>query len=148
MESPQAIQTPGGEGNQYKGTSSHYPSYRRIIEPDRAYSDSFRLTRSRPTQLSSSSQEKTRVQSDIQDFFQPQAERVIPNDPEAVGLGERSTKEPEIVLNNSTISSPNDRNITPTQNEHNVVTPESNLKSDKLWLKMSQFAVKAQEKFN
>ncbi|MBW0591027.1 hypothetical protein O181_130742, partial [Austropuccinia psidii MF-1] len=53
MESHQAVQSPGGEGNQDKGKSSHYPSYRRIDEPDRAYSDSFRLTRSRPTQLSS-----------------------------------------------------------------------------------------------
>ncbi|MBW0563134.1 hypothetical protein O181_102849 [Austropuccinia psidii MF-1] len=41
------------EGNQDKGKSSHYQSYRRTIEPDRAYSDSFRLIRSRPTQLSS-----------------------------------------------------------------------------------------------
>ncbi|MBW0560306.1 hypothetical protein O181_100021 [Austropuccinia psidii MF-1] len=53
MESHQEVQTPGGEGNQDKGESSHYPSCRRTAEPDRAYSDSFRLTRSRPTQLSS-----------------------------------------------------------------------------------------------
>ncbi|MBW0484282.1 hypothetical protein O181_023997 [Austropuccinia psidii MF-1] len=53
MESHQEVQTPGAEGNQDKGESSHYPSYRKTAEPDRAYSDSFRLTRSRPTQLSS-----------------------------------------------------------------------------------------------
>ncbi|MBW0464934.1 hypothetical protein O181_004649 [Austropuccinia psidii MF-1] len=53
MESQQEVQTPGGEGNQDKGKSSHYPSYRRKIEPDRTYYDFFRLTRSRPTQLSS-----------------------------------------------------------------------------------------------
>ncbi|MBW0527004.1 hypothetical protein O181_066719 [Austropuccinia psidii MF-1] len=29
MEFQQAVQTPGGEGNQNKGKSSHYPSYRR-----------------------------------------------------------------------------------------------------------------------
>ncbi|MBW0507405.1 hypothetical protein O181_047120 [Austropuccinia psidii MF-1] len=53
LESHQEVQTPGGEGNQDKRESSHYPSYRRTAESDRAYSDSFRLTRSRPNQLSS-----------------------------------------------------------------------------------------------
>ncbi|MBW0535775.1 hypothetical protein O181_075490 [Austropuccinia psidii MF-1] len=53
MEFQQAVQIPGGEGNQDKGTSSHYPSYRRKIEPDRAYPDFFRITRRRPNQLSS-----------------------------------------------------------------------------------------------
>ncbi|MBW0482996.1 hypothetical protein O181_022711 [Austropuccinia psidii MF-1] len=109
MKSHQAVQTPGGEGNQDKGESSHYPSYRRTAEPDRADSDSFRLTRSRPTQLSSGFttfryqqisgqespfftipglfQEKTRIQGQKQDIFQPKAERIRPNDSEAVGLG-------------------------------------------------------------
>ncbi|MBW0466109.1 hypothetical protein O181_005824 [Austropuccinia psidii MF-1] len=154
MESQQEVQTPGGEGDQDKGKSSHYPSYRRTIEPGRAYSDSFRLTRSRPTQLASgftpfrkqqlsgqesplftspgSFQEKTRIQTAKQDLFHTKAERVRPNDPEAVGLGERSTQGPEITVNTFRISSPNNRNITPTQNEHNVVTPESNLNSDQL----------------
>ncbi|MBW0498690.1 hypothetical protein O181_038405 [Austropuccinia psidii MF-1] len=54
LESHQTVQTSGGEGNQDKGESSHYPSYRRTADPNRAYSDSFRLTRSRPNQLSSS----------------------------------------------------------------------------------------------
>ncbi|MBW0502380.1 hypothetical protein O181_042095 [Austropuccinia psidii MF-1] len=93
MESQQEVQTPGGEGNQDKGKSSHYPSYRRKIEPDRAYSDSFRLTRSRQTQLSSGLkpfmqqqisgqespfftipggfQEKTRIQREKHNLFQP-----------------------------------------------------------------------------
>ncbi|MBW0574942.1 hypothetical protein O181_114657 [Austropuccinia psidii MF-1] len=53
LEYHQAVQTPGGEGKQDKGESSHYPSYRRTTDPDRAHSDSFRLTRSRPNQLSS-----------------------------------------------------------------------------------------------
>ncbi|MBW0572331.1 hypothetical protein O181_112046, partial [Austropuccinia psidii MF-1] len=154
IESHQEVQTPGGEGNQDKGESSHYPSYRRTAEPDRAYSDSFRLTRSRPTQLSSgftpfrnqkisgqesplfqipgSFQEKTRIRGQKRDIFQPKEERVRHNDPEAVGLGERSKKEPEIVVNTSRISSLNNRNITPTHNEHNVVTPVSNLNSDAL----------------
>ncbi|MBW0472745.1 hypothetical protein O181_012460 [Austropuccinia psidii MF-1] len=46
LESHQEVQTPGGEGKQDKGESSHYPSYRRTTNPDRAHSDSFRLTRS------------------------------------------------------------------------------------------------------
>ncbi|MBW0479007.1 hypothetical protein O181_018722 [Austropuccinia psidii MF-1] len=163
----EAVQTPGGEGKQDKGESIHYPSYRRTADPDREYSDYFRLTRSRPNQLSSgltpfrnqdishqessfftipgSFQEKTRIQGQKQDLSQPKAERGRPNHPEAVGLGERSKQKPEIVANTSRISSSTNRNTTPTQTEHNVVTPESNLNSDKLWLQMSQFAVKAQE---
>ncbi|MBW0569457.1 hypothetical protein O181_109172 [Austropuccinia psidii MF-1] len=169
MEFQHKVQNPGGEGNQDKGTSSHYLSYRRTIEPDRAYSDTFRLTRSRLAQLSSaftpfrkqqiSDQESPLFKLQVvssrrqgykakKDFFKKQAERVRPNNPEAVGLGERSTQEPEIFVNTSKISSPINRNITPTQNEHNVVKPESNLKSDQLWLQMSQFAVKNQEKFD
>ncbi|MBW0500132.1 hypothetical protein O181_039847 [Austropuccinia psidii MF-1] len=53
LESHQTVQTSGGEGNQDKGEeSSHYPSYRRTADPDRTYSDSSRITRSRPNQLS------------------------------------------------------------------------------------------------
>ncbi|MBW0488529.1 hypothetical protein O181_028244 [Austropuccinia psidii MF-1] len=53
LESHQAVQTPAGEGKQDKGESRHYPSYRRTADLDRAYSYSFRITRSRPNQLSS-----------------------------------------------------------------------------------------------
>ncbi|MBW0463231.1 hypothetical protein O181_002946 [Austropuccinia psidii MF-1] len=169
LEPHQTFQTPGGERNQDKGESSHYPSYRRTAAPDSAYSDYFRLTRSRSTKLSSgftpfrnqqisgqelpfftipgSFQENTRIQGEKHNFFQPKAERVRTNDPCSVRLGERSTQEPEIVVNTSRISSPNNKNITPTQNEHSVVTTESNLKSDALWLKMSQYTVKTQKQF-
>ncbi|MBW0568547.1 hypothetical protein O181_108262 [Austropuccinia psidii MF-1] len=103
LEYNQKVQTPGGEGKQDNGESSHYPSYIRTTDPVREYSDSFRLTRSRPNQLSSgftafrnqqisgqespfftipgSFQEKTRTQGQKQDLFQPKAERVRPNDP-------------------------------------------------------------------
>ncbi|MBW0541504.1 hypothetical protein O181_081219 [Austropuccinia psidii MF-1] len=54
LESHQTSQTYGGDANQNKGESSHYLSYRRTAEPDRTYSDSFKLTTSRPNQLSSS----------------------------------------------------------------------------------------------
>ncbi|MBW0536599.1 hypothetical protein O181_076314 [Austropuccinia psidii MF-1] len=144
-------------------------SYRRTADPDRESSDSFRLTRSRPNQLSSgftpfrnhqingkespfitipgSFQEKKRMQGQEQNLFQPKAERVRPNDPEAVELGERSTQALKIVVHTSRISSPINGNITPTQVGHNVVTPESNLKNNSLWLKMSQYAEETQNQF-
>ncbi|MBW0578067.1 hypothetical protein O181_117782 [Austropuccinia psidii MF-1] len=53
MESQQEVQTPGGKGSKDKGESSHYRIYRIKTEPGRAYSDYFRLERSRPTQFSS-----------------------------------------------------------------------------------------------
>ncbi|MBW0559755.1 hypothetical protein O181_099470 [Austropuccinia psidii MF-1] len=53
LESHQAVQTPGGEGKQDKGESSHYSRYRRTADPDRAYLGSLKLTGSRPNQLSS-----------------------------------------------------------------------------------------------
>ncbi|MBW0492327.1 hypothetical protein O181_032042 [Austropuccinia psidii MF-1] len=53
MEYHQEVNSPGGEGNQDKGESSQYQRYRRTAEPERAYSDSFSITRSRPTQLCS-----------------------------------------------------------------------------------------------
>ncbi|MBW0588506.1 hypothetical protein O181_128221, partial [Austropuccinia psidii MF-1] len=154
LESYQAEQTPGGKGTEDKGESSHYPSNRRTINPDRAYSDSFRFTRSRPNQLSSgftpfrnqqisgqespfftipgSFQEKTRKQGQEQNLLQPEEERVRPYDSEAVGFGKRSTQEPEVVVNHSRISSPSNRNITPTQTENNIFTSESNINSDTL----------------
>ncbi|MBW0479758.1 hypothetical protein O181_019473 [Austropuccinia psidii MF-1] len=167
LESHQEVQTVGGEGKQDKGESSHYPSYRRTDDPDRAHSDSLRLTRSRPNHISSGFkpfrnqqvsgqespfftlpgglQEKTRTQGQEQDLFSPKEERVRPNDPETVGLGERLTKEPELVVNSSIINSHLNKNITPTQIEHNAVLPESNLKSDALWLQMSQYGEKNQK---
>ncbi|MBW0485298.1 hypothetical protein O181_025013 [Austropuccinia psidii MF-1] len=169
LESHQAVHTAGGEGKKDKGESSHYPSYRRTTEPERAYSDCFRLTSSRPNQLSSgllpfrsqnisgqespfftipgSFQEKTGTQVQRQDHLQPKEERFRPNDPEAFRSGEISTQEPEVVVHNSTISSPINKNIPPTQIEHNVVTPESNLNSDALLLQMFHYAEKTQKQF-
>ncbi|MBW0485066.1 hypothetical protein O181_024781 [Austropuccinia psidii MF-1] len=131
--------------------------------------NSFRLTRSRPNQLSSSFtpfrnqhisgqestfftipgsfQEQIRIQGQKQDIIQPKAEEGRPSDSEAVGLGEQSIQEPEIVVHSSRISSPINRNIMPTQIEHNVVTPKSNLNSDALWLQISQSSEKTQNQF-
>ncbi|MBW0495944.1 hypothetical protein O181_035659 [Austropuccinia psidii MF-1] len=137
LDSYQAVHTPEGKGNQDKGESSHYPSNRRTTDPDRAYSDSFRLTGSRPNQLSSG----------FTPFRNQKISGQEPHDQEAVGFGERSSQEPEVVVNSFRISSPINRNITPTNIEHNVVTPESNLNSDALWLQMSQYAEQTQKQF-
>ncbi|MBW0499704.1 hypothetical protein O181_039419 [Austropuccinia psidii MF-1] len=50
MESQQVVQTPGEKRSQDKRESSHYPSHIKT-ETDRAYSDSFRITRSKPARL-------------------------------------------------------------------------------------------------
>ncbi|MBW0529090.1 hypothetical protein O181_068805 [Austropuccinia psidii MF-1] len=148
---------------------ANHQSYRRIVKPDRAYSDSFRLTRSRPNKLSSgftpfrnqqisgqespfftisgSFQEKKRIHGEKQDLFQPKAERVRPHDPEVVGFGERSAQEPEVVVNHYSISSPSNRNMSPTEIEHNIVTAESNINSDALWLQMSQYSEQTLKQF-
>ncbi|MBW0522194.1 hypothetical protein O181_061909 [Austropuccinia psidii MF-1] len=92
-------------------------------------------------------QEKTRIQEQKQDPLQEQEERVRPNDPEAVAFGERSAQEPKVGVHDSRISSPINTNISPTQIEHNVVTPESSLNSDALWLQIAQFAEQTQKHF-
>ncbi|MBW0545868.1 hypothetical protein O181_085583 [Austropuccinia psidii MF-1] len=95
-------------------TKACNPTKKITADPDREYSDSFRLTRSRPNHLSSGFtpfrnqqisgqespffkipgrfQEKTRLQGKKQDHLQPEEDRVRPNDPEAVGFGERSAQ--------------------------------------------------------
>ncbi|MBW0546593.1 hypothetical protein O181_086308 [Austropuccinia psidii MF-1] len=93
-------------------------------------------------------QEKIRIQGQKQDRLQPEEERVRHNDPEAVIFGEGSAQEPEVAVNNSRISSPTNRNITATQIEHNIVTPESNLNSDTLWLQMSHNTEETQNQFS
>ncbi|MBW0520388.1 hypothetical protein O181_060103 [Austropuccinia psidii MF-1] len=101
------------------------------------------------SQNSSQSQEVSRRRQGYKGKKRPHSargRRVRPNDPESVGFGERSAPEPELVVNNSRSSSPINRNITPTQIEHNVVTPESNLNSNALWLQMSQFCEKTQSR--
>ncbi|MBW0588889.1 hypothetical protein O181_128604 [Austropuccinia psidii MF-1] len=149
LESYQAVQTPGGKGTEDKGEPSHYPSYRRTVNPDRAYSDSFRLTRSRPNQLYScfTPFRHQQINDQKSPLFTIPGERVRPHDPEVVGFGERSAQDPEVALNHSRISSPSNRTITSTQIEHNIVTPESNINSDALWLQMSQYAEQTQKQF-
>ncbi|MBW0546039.1 hypothetical protein O181_085754 [Austropuccinia psidii MF-1] len=100
---------------------------------------------------SSQSQEVSRRRQGYKgkkDPFQSKAERIRPNDPEAVGFGERNTQEPKIVVHTSIISSPIHRNITPSQIENDVVTPDGNLNSDSLWLQMSQFVEKTPKKLS
>ncbi|MBW0571675.1 hypothetical protein O181_111390 [Austropuccinia psidii MF-1] len=96
---------------------------------------------------SSQLQEKKRIQGDKQGLFQPKVERIRPHDPETVEFGERSAQEPEVVVNHSRISSPSNRNITPTQNEHNIVTSESNINSATLWLQILKYAEQSAKQF-
>ncbi|MBW0477112.1 hypothetical protein O181_016827 [Austropuccinia psidii MF-1] len=169
MDSHQAVQTPGEEGNHDKGEQATIQAIEEQLSQTGPTLIPSSSKRSRPTQLSSgftpfrnqqisgqespfftiprSFQEKTRIHGQKQDIFQQKAERVRPNDPEAVGLGERSTQEPKIVVNTYTIRGPNNTNITPTKNENSVATPESSLNSDSLWLQMSQFSEKTQKQF-
>ncbi|MBW0526098.1 hypothetical protein O181_065813 [Austropuccinia psidii MF-1] len=101
-----------------------------------------------PSKILCTFKEKKSVKGQEKEFFQQKAERVRPNDTEAVRLGERNTKEPEVVVNTSNrIQSPATRNITLTQMERSVFKPESNIKSNALWLQISQFADKTQERF-
>ncbi|MBW0525599.1 hypothetical protein O181_065314 [Austropuccinia psidii MF-1] len=93
------------------------PSYQKICLKETDFRDLVVITKA-------IFQEKTRIQERKQDHLQSEEERVGPNDPEAIAFGERSAQEPEVAVNNSRISSPINRNITPTQIEHNVVTPE------------------------
>ncbi|MBW0491093.1 hypothetical protein O181_030808 [Austropuccinia psidii MF-1] len=137
LYSHQAVQTPGGGGKQDKGESSHYPSYSRTDDSDRAYGKESPFFA-----IPGSFQEKTRTQGQKQDNLQPKEERVRTNDPKAVGFGERSAQEQEAAVYKYIISTPLSINITPTQIENNVVTPESNLNSDALLLQMSHNAEK------
>ncbi|MBW0559164.1 hypothetical protein O181_098879 [Austropuccinia psidii MF-1] len=53
LESQQVNKALRREGSQKQGESSHNTGFRGEMEPEREYSNSSRLTRSRPTQLSS-----------------------------------------------------------------------------------------------
>ncbi|MBW0551018.1 hypothetical protein O181_090733 [Austropuccinia psidii MF-1] len=143
------------------------PTRKRTTDPDRKYSDSFRLKRMIPKQLSSGFtsfrnkqisgqestfftipaifQEKRRMKGQKQGHLVSKEERVRHNDPEAVGFDERSVQEPEVAAHNSRFRSPINRNMNPTHIEHHVVTPKSNLNTDSLWLQMSQYAEKTQK---
>ncbi|MBW0566638.1 hypothetical protein O181_106353 [Austropuccinia psidii MF-1] len=150
VEPKQELQTPGGKGSQYKGKSSHYPKYRRTMEPESAYFNSLMLTRSgKPNQLPNDFtplriqqisgkekpffsilgifQEKARIKRKEQDFFQPEAERVRPNYIEVVRASDIITLEKEIFVNTheKKITIPTIKNDIPTQNEQIVAAPES-----------------------
>ncbi|MBW0504474.1 hypothetical protein O181_044189 [Austropuccinia psidii MF-1] len=138
-------------------------NHRRQIEPERSYSDCFRLTKSgQQTKLPSgftklmhqqtsgqespyfpiagNIQDRERIIGKEQDFFSPESERVRTYDPEIVGPAGRSTKKQQKVVNTSNeASSPKRRNNICTHIEHNVVTLESTISSNNLWLQFAQF---------
>ncbi|MBW0539331.1 hypothetical protein O181_079046 [Austropuccinia psidii MF-1] len=110
------------------------------------------LTQTGNTQIASGSQGVGQTSSTVASHHEGTSrsvakKRVRSNDPETVGLGEGSTQEPEVVVNHSRISSPLNRNITPTLIEHKTVSTESNLNTDELWLQMSPIAEQAQKQF-
>ncbi|MBW0479650.1 hypothetical protein O181_019365 [Austropuccinia psidii MF-1] len=138
LESHKTVQTPGGSqvvGQTSSPVASHHSGTSISVAKSHHSSQSQEVCRRRQGYKGK------------KDLFQPKAGRVRPNDPEAVRLGERSTKESEIVVHTSRISSPIVSNINPTQIEHNVVTPESNLNSDSLSLQMSQYAEQNKKQF-
>ncbi|MBW0558945.1 hypothetical protein O181_098660, partial [Austropuccinia psidii MF-1] len=102
------------------------------------------LTQTGPTQIPSGSKGEGQISSPVASNH---SEINTPNYPEVVKFGERSAQEPEVVVNHSRISSPINRNITPTQIEHDAVSPDSNLNSDALWLQVSQYSEQTQKKF-
>ncbi|MBW0538622.1 hypothetical protein O181_078337 [Austropuccinia psidii MF-1] len=51
LESKQEVQNTGGKGSKNKGESIHYPIHRKTFNPQREYSDNFRLTWRKPTRL-------------------------------------------------------------------------------------------------
>ncbi|MBW0568012.1 hypothetical protein O181_107727 [Austropuccinia psidii MF-1] len=125
------------------------------MEPEREYSDVFRLTRSgKPAQLPSvfTSLRQKHIRNQESQFFPipgiiPERDRIIGQ--EKYFFQTEKYKKQQIAVNNSNrIRDPATKSITPTQMKYNVVTPESNLNSDQLWLQMSQLAVKNQEKFD
>ncbi|MBW0576179.1 hypothetical protein O181_115894 [Austropuccinia psidii MF-1] len=137
--------------------------YKREMEPETRYSDPLRRMRTgNPTRLPSGFtplrnqqisdqespysgiqdriQERKRIIGKQQEFFQPEVERVRSYDPETVGPFSRSTKKQQTVVNTSNAaSSPKIRNDISTQIKHNIVTPESTISSNTLWLQFSQF---------
>ncbi|MBW0567819.1 hypothetical protein O181_107534 [Austropuccinia psidii MF-1] len=170
LESQQPIQTLRTEGSQTKGESSHNPGYREGMDPERGYYDSFRLIRSRPAQISSgftllriqqnSGQEsllftiqgsfkwKTRTKGKEQEYFQTEEEIIILNDPEVVRLSSINSQKQQIIVNKpDRISKATVVNDIHTQNDHSVFTFESNLKSNGLWLRMSQFSEQTHKEF-
>ncbi|MBW0574954.1 hypothetical protein O181_114669 [Austropuccinia psidii MF-1] len=133
LESYQEVQTPGGRAQRIRENQA---TIQAIEEQNQQISGQ----ESPFFTIPGSFQDKTRKQGKEQSLLQPEEERVRPYDSEAVRFGKRSSQEPEVVANQSIISIPSNINITPTQISHNIVTSESNINSDTLWLQMSQYA--------
>ncbi|MBW0490812.1 hypothetical protein O181_030527 [Austropuccinia psidii MF-1] len=71
-----------------------------------------------------------------------------PYDQEIVGPSERSTKKQQNVVSTSDeASSPKVRNYISTHIGHNIVTPESTISSNTLWLQFSQLLEQTQKEF-
>ncbi|MBW0536365.1 hypothetical protein O181_076080 [Austropuccinia psidii MF-1] len=92
--------------------------------------------------------ERKRIISQEQDSFQPEAERFRSYDPEIFLPAKRSTKKQQTVVSTSNeASSPRISNNISIQIKHNVVTPESTISSDILWLQFCQFVEQTKKEF-
>ncbi|MBW0501963.1 hypothetical protein O181_041678 [Austropuccinia psidii MF-1] len=164
LEPQQTVQDLKGEGIKYQGEKSHHPGYREAMEPERAYYDSFGLTRSgKPAkppsiftplrnqkfsvqespffEIPGDSQWKRRTIGKEKYSFQPEAEGVRPNNPEAVRFSGGSVQKQQIIVNTTDIiNCPTIRNSITTQNEHSVLTPESSISRNVLCKRLAQFS--------
>ncbi|MBW0510379.1 hypothetical protein O181_050094 [Austropuccinia psidii MF-1] len=138
----QEVQNSERNGNQSYRQLSYHMCYREEMEPERAYSDCYRPTRS------GSIQDRQRITGKEKPNFEPEAESVTPYDPEIFGPGERSKKKQKIaVASSDDARSPRTSSYISPQSEHNVVTPESTIRSTALWMQMAQFSEQTQTKF-
>ncbi|MBW0506816.1 hypothetical protein O181_046531 [Austropuccinia psidii MF-1] len=122
------------------------------MEPEIRYSDPLRLMMTgNPTRLSSGFKPLRHQQiSDQESSYFPIQDRIQERKRiiEIVGPVARSTKKQQTVVNTSNAaSSPMIRNDISTQMKHNVVIPESTIRSNTLWLQFSQFVEQTQKEF-
>ncbi|MBW0491149.1 hypothetical protein O181_030864 [Austropuccinia psidii MF-1] len=124
LESQKAVRNPGGKGRLARSKPARLPGgFTPLTHQNISGQDSPFFT------IRASFQEKKRIKVQEQEFFKTEAERVRTNYSEAVGLSERSTQNPEIILNTSDrISTPTTRNDIPTENAHSFVIAESNIR--------------------
>ncbi|MBW0500984.1 hypothetical protein O181_040699 [Austropuccinia psidii MF-1] len=139
-----AIHTPIQQQPQTRGMDGYGSSSSAPPTPQRYISMEHGQQKVQPGKRFPGEKKDTRAKKHL---FQPKEERIRPHDPEIVGFGERSAQQPEVVVNHSRISTASNRNITPTQTEHNIVTSESNINSDTLCLQMSQYAEQSVKQF-
>ncbi|MBW0528299.1 hypothetical protein O181_068014 [Austropuccinia psidii MF-1] len=133
----QEVQNSERNGNQYSRQLSYHMCYREARN-QREHT----LTATGPQGV-----DRQRITGKEITNFEPEAESVTPYDPEMFGPGERSKKKQKIaVASSDEARSPKTSNYISTQSEHNVVTPESTIRSTALWMQMAQFSEQTQKR--